>query len=116
MLRFVSDEDFNNHIVRGLIRRLPLLDIVRVQDIGLRTRRDPEVLERAAKDGRLLLTHDADTMIEFAKARVVAGKAMPGIVEIAQDLPIGKAIEELVFFASCSHDCEWEGQVVFLPL
>lgn len=116
MLRFVSDEDFNNHIVRGVIRRLPSIDIIRVQDIGLRTRRDPEVLERAAKDGRLLLTHDADTMIEFATTRIISGKAMPGLVEIAQDVPIGRAIDELVFFASCSFDGEWEGQVVFLPL
>ena len=32
MLLFLSDEDFNRRIVRGLRRRLPALDIVRVQD------------------------------------------------------------------------------------
>ena len=37
-LRFLMDEDFDNDIVRGLLRRLPTLDIVRVQDIdGLLT-------------------------------------------------------------------------------
>lgn len=32
MLRLAADEDFNNRILRGLIRRQPELDIVRVQD------------------------------------------------------------------------------------
>jgi hypothetical protein len=31
MLLLVSDENFNNDIVRGLLRRNPDLDIVRVQ-------------------------------------------------------------------------------------
>lgn len=116
MLRFLSDEDFNNHIVRGLIRRLPSLDIVRVQDVGLISHPDTEVLEWAANEGRILLTHDADTMIEFAKNRVTAGLSMPGIVEISQDLRIGEVIEELIIFAECSLEGEWEGQVIFLPL
>lgn len=116
MLRFLSDEDFNNHIVRGVLRRLPLLDIVRVQDVGLRTKQDTEVLEWAAGEGRILLTHDADTMIKFVKARVTAGVAMPGVVEISQDTGIGIAIEDLIMFATCSVDGEWEGQVIFLPL
>ena len=33
--RFLTDEDFDNRILRGLIRRLPELDVVRVQDVGL---------------------------------------------------------------------------------
>lgn len=35
MLRLLADENFNNNIVRGLLRRKPDLDIVRVQDVGL---------------------------------------------------------------------------------
>lgn len=115
MLRFLSDEDFNNHIVRGLLRRLPSLDIIRVQDVGLMGRHDTEVLDRASGEGRVLLTHDADTMIEFAKERVTAELGVPGIVEISQDVRIGRAIEELAIFATCSLDGEWEGQIVFLP-
>jgi hypothetical protein len=116
MIRFLSDEDFNNHIVRGLLRRLPLLDIVRVQDVGLREKHDTEVLEWAAEEQRILLTHDADTMIEFAKNRFKSGLPMPGIVEISQDLPIGKGIEEILLLAECSLEGEWEGQIIFLPL
>ena len=35
VLRLAADENFNNDIVRGLVRRKPDLDIVRVQDVGL---------------------------------------------------------------------------------
>jgi hypothetical protein len=40
MLRLAADENFNADIVRGLLRRLPDLDIVRVQDAGLSTIED----------------------------------------------------------------------------
>ncbi len=36
--RFLTDEDFDNVILRGLLRRMPGLDAVRVQDVGLAER------------------------------------------------------------------------------
>jgi hypothetical protein len=42
---FLSDEDFNNRIVRGLLRRFPHLDLVRAQDVGLAGKYDTKVLE-----------------------------------------------------------------------
>ena len=65
MLRLAADENFNNDIVRGLWRRKPDLDIVRVQDIGLSGADDPTVLEWAAQEGRILLTHDVSTITKF---------------------------------------------------
>jgi len=32
MLKFAADENFNNDILRGLLRKIPELDIVRIQD------------------------------------------------------------------------------------
>ena len=96
MLRFAVDEDFDNRIVRGLMRLLPTVDIVRVQDIGLLGKRDPEVLEWAANESRVLLTHDATTMTKHAYARVESGRQMPGLFEVGQDLPIGEAIGDLI--------------------
>ncbi|MBU2609951.1 MAG: DUF5615 family PIN-like protein, partial [Chloroflexi bacterium] len=48
MLRLAADENFNNDIVRGLLRRKPDLDIVRIQDVGLSAADDPTMLEWAA--------------------------------------------------------------------
>lgn len=35
MARFLADENFNNQIVRGVLRQSSDVDIVRVQDVGL---------------------------------------------------------------------------------
>ena len=88
MLLLVSDENFNNDIVRGLLRRNPDLDIIRVQDVGLRGAEDPDILEWAANEDRVVLTHDAATMASFAYDRVKRGLSMPGVIEVADDLPI----------------------------
>jgi predicted nuclease of predicted toxin-antitoxin system len=58
MPRLSADENFNNDLVRGLIRRMPGLDIVRIHDVGLRGADDQTVLEWCAQEGRVLLTHN----------------------------------------------------------
>jgi predicted nuclease of predicted toxin-antitoxin system len=78
MLSFAADENFNNDILRVLLRRKPDLDIVRVQDAGLTGADDPQVLEWAATQGRVLLTHDVSSITRHAYDRVAAGLSMPG--------------------------------------
>jgi hypothetical protein len=74
-----ADENFNNDLVRGAIRRRPELDIVRVQDAGLSGADDATVLEWAAQQSRVLFTHDVSSMTRFAYERVASGKPIPGI-------------------------------------
>ncbi len=116
MLRLLADENFNNQIIRGILRRNPDVDIVRVQDIGLIEADDPTVLEWAAQQGRVVLTHDVATMTNFAYERMQAGLAMPGLFEVNRRVSVGLAIEEILLIAECSLEGEWEGQVRFLPL
>jgi hypothetical protein len=116
MLRFAVDEDFDNRIVRGLLRLLPTLDIVRVQDAGLLGKKDPAVLEWAANENRVLLTHDGSTMTKHAYARVESGRPMPGLFEIGQEIAIRDASEDLLLIATCSFDGEYRDQVRYLPL
>jgi len=63
---FAADENFSNDIVRGLRRRNNCIDFIRVQDSALSGADDPDVLEWAATEGRILLTHDVRTMVDFA--------------------------------------------------
>ena len=116
MIKLATDEDFNNRILRGVLRRRPDLDIRRKQDAGLGRADDPQVLAWAASEGRVLLTHDASTLIGHAYKRVRQGLPMPGVFEVRQEVPIGVAIEEVLMLAECSIEGEWEGQVGFLPL
>jgi predicted nuclease of predicted toxin-antitoxin system len=95
MLRLVSDENFNGDIVRGLLFRLPDLNVVRVQDVGLEQAIDPVVLAWAAQNDRIVMTHDRATLPCFAYERVVAGEPMPGVFVINDRLPVGQAIEDV---------------------
>lgn len=116
MLLFLADENFNNDIVRGIQRRNPIANIVRVQDAGLSGADDPTILEWAAQSKRVLLTHDVATMTKYAYERVQVGKPMSGVFEISRSVPIGVAIEEITILMECSLDGEWDGQVRYLPL
>jgi hypothetical protein len=116
MLRLAADENFNSDIVRGLLRRKPELDIIRIQDVGLSGADDPTVLEWAARDGRVLFTHDVSTITRYAYERVQAGQPMPGVFEVSRAVSVGRAIEDILLLAECSLEGEWEGQVRYLPL
>jgi hypothetical protein len=104
-----ADENLNSNIVRGLLRRRPDLDIVRIQDVGLSGADDRTVLEWAAGDGRILLTHDVTTLTRHAYDRVRVGQPMPGVFEVSRRVPIGQAIEDVLLLAEYSRDGEWEG-------
>jgi hypothetical protein len=99
VLAFLTDENFKGDIVRGLRQQRPDLDLVRVQDIGLSGAGDQVILERAAQQARLLLTHDVKTVTKYAYERVGAALPMPGVVEVARWLPIGRAVEEILTLA-----------------
>ena len=116
MIRFAEDENFNHTITRGLLRRRPALDILRVQDVGLSGAEDEAVLEWTAREGRVLLTQDAKTITKSAFDRVRSGLSMPGVIEVRRSVPIAVAIDELLVIIECSHEGEWEGQVLYVPL
>lgn len=116
MLRLAADENLNGNILRGLLRRNPGVDIVLVKDAGLSGADDPTVLEWAAREKRVLLTHDVTTLTHFAYERVRAGQPMPGVFEISYSLPIGRVIEDILLLVECSLEGEWEGQVRYFPI
>jgi hypothetical protein len=116
MLPLAFDENFNNDILRALRRQAPNLELLRVQDVGLSGHDDPTVLNWAAQERRVLFSHDVSTMTRYAYERVQAGQSMPGLFEVGRDVPLAKAIEDILLIAECSVEGEWEGQVRYLPI
>lgn len=104
-IRFLADENLDNDILRGLARRV-VVDVVRVQDLGMAGVGDVEVLARASDEQRVLLTHDVTTMVAHAWARVAAGLAMPGVVVVPQLLAVVRAIDDLVLLHQLSEPGE----------
>ncbi|MEM6599187.1 MAG: DUF5615 family PIN-like protein [Cyanobacteria bacterium P01_C01_bin.69] len=116
-MQLLADENFNGTILRGLIRRLPNgVDIVRVQDVELMNADDPTILEWAASENRVLLTHDVATVIGYACERINRGLQMPGVIEVIATAPIGKIIEDLELLILCSKPGEYNNRIIFVPL
>lgn len=116
MGRFLADENFHGDITRGLLRAASDLDLVRVQDVGLQHASDLEILDWAAKEDRIVLTHDRQTMPAFAFQRLTQGRQMSGLFVLDDAMGIGQAIEELRLAIECSAAGEWQGLVVYFPL
>jgi len=116
MLKLLSDENFNGDIIRGVLLRQPNLDLVRVQDVGLREVDDPTILTWAATNERILLTHDRATMPDFAYKRLLRGELMAGLFVVNDRMLIRQAIDELLLLINCTEQAEWKGVVLYLPL
>lgn len=116
MIRLLADENLDANIIRGVLRRIARLDLVRVQDAGLSGADDRAVLAWAAGQGRVLVTHDVETVTRYAFERVDAGLPMPGVVEVIAAAPIGKALEDLALIVECLADGELANQVIYIPL
>jgi predicted nuclease of predicted toxin-antitoxin system len=110
------DQNFNQHIVEGLMRRDPGLDLIHVREVGLEAAPDPAILEWAAQHDRVLLTHDRRTIPPFAYARVAAGQAMPGVFLASDDMPTGQAIDEILLAVHCLTPDECKDIVKYFPL
>ena len=113
---FLADNDLNEQIVQGVLRRERAIVFGRVRDIGLAGAPDADVLAYAADHGYILVSHDVNTMPAAAFARLSAHLPMPGLFLSRQTGAAAPVIDSLVLIWSASDAEEWQGQVLFLPL
>ena len=76
---------------------------------------DPDLLELAAQQVRILITHDRGTMPRYFLERLRAGKPSLGIFVIPQQASLGEIIESLLLVWTASREEEWQNQIVYLP-
>src|SRR5947208_4722345 len=112
--RFLADHDLNEQILDGLLRREPTIETVRARDVDLDQRPDQEVLEYAARNRFLVLSHDVNTMTAAAYERIASGEPMTGLLIARQLDPLAPIIESLVLIWSASELEEWGDRVWFL--
>ncbi len=115
-MKFLADENLVSAILRGLLRRKPDIDIVRAQDQSLANTDDRIILEWAAKQERIVLTHDLRTMPNFAYERIANQQKMSGLIVMRQDIHIGTAIDDILLIVECMVSKELENGVLRLPL
>lgn len=106
-ISFYTDEHVPRAVVAGLRQRG--VDVLTVAEAGMLSAPEPEHLERAREEGRVLVTQDADFL------RLHAGGAEHGgIVYAPQGTAIGEMIRGLMLIYHVLEAEDMEGQVEFL--
>jgi predicted nuclease of predicted toxin-antitoxin system len=105
-VRFQADADLNEDIVKGVLRREQQVDFRTATASGLRSLSDLQVLRLAARENRVLVTHDRKTMPQ-AFAEFIRASSRPGLLIVSQKTDLLAAIEGvlLVWLASEAEEC-----------
>jgi hypothetical protein len=114
VIQFQADADLRQAIVTGVIRKEPNLDFRSANEADLEGIKDPEVLALAARDDRVLVTHDRKTMpTEFGQ--FITSQTSSGVLIISQNLPISEAIDGIILIWEASTAEEWVNQIMTFP-
>lgn len=92
------------------------MDFLSAIDANLAGVPDPDVLALAAEQGRVLVSHDFQTMPRHFADFIEAHGLSPGLILVPQYLPIGEAIEELLLIWGASEPEEWHNRLQTIPL
>jgi predicted nuclease of predicted toxin-antitoxin system len=114
-IKFLADEDLRRAIVLGLRRREPSVSFLHAFQVGAAGKDDPAVLQIAANEGRMLVSHDVQTMPRYF-GEFIAGQSSPGLILIPQRLKLTTAIEGLLIIWLASEAEEWVNRICYLPL
>jgi hypothetical protein len=114
---FQFDEDIHRPIILRLRRLEPHIKLFTARDAGLLHEPDDRVLEVAAENRRLLVSHDVRTLPAAANARIASGLPMWGLILIPQARRSEKAvIDDLALIYHASEGEDWIGRIAYLPL
>lgn len=114
-LRFQADVNLNELILRAACRREPALDFHTAEAASLGGLPDPKVLERAAEEGRILVTHDLQAMPRHFAAFITIQQSA-GLLLVPQSLPIAAVVHDLLLIWSTMAAEEWINLMWYLPL
>jgi hypothetical protein len=114
-VRFLADANFDMVVVRGLRHLQPAIDVMSADEAQLRGVPDPAVLAIAAREKRLLLTHDKRTMPQHFADFLAMGKHSPGVFLLPQEGSIKDSIDALHLIWEASAPDEWADMLIYLP-
>ena len=114
-LKFQADADLNEDIVTGVLRRIPEIDFQTAAEAGLEGVPDENVLEIAARQSRILITHDRKTMPKHFAA-FIESQTSAGVLIVSQRLEVGQVIDEIILIWLASEAEEYVDSIRQLPI
>lgn len=106
------------HIPRAITLglRMRKVDVITAQEDGADRLSDPELLDKATKENRVLFTFDDDLLIE-ATRRLEENHEFSGIIYAHPlRISIGRCIQDLELIAKAGEPQDLQNRVEFIPL
>ena len=114
-IRYLADEDLRRRIVRTCLKIEPGIEFLTVQEVGLSSADDDQVLEFAASQGLATVSHDKRTMVPAAINRLTSDLPMTGLFIVTQKAPVKYVAENLVIIWACDDAERWHSRIEYLP-
>lgn len=99
-----------------MLRREPSLDFRSAAEAALDGISDRDVLALAAAEGRIIVSHDENSMpapfVEFLEA----GNHSPRLLLVPQSSRVGPVIESIVLIWLATDPSEWIDRLAWLPI
>ena len=110
-IRFQADNDLNGHVIKALRQLRPEIDFQAASAVGLHLGTpDEKVLEIAASQKRIVVSHDFRTM-PYHFGDFIARQSSPGLILVSQKLSVRQASEELLLVWEASEAEEYINRV-----
>jgi Domain of unknown function (DUF5615) len=113
--KFLADANFDLVLPAAAKRRELAFDYQTALEAGLTGLQDPDVLTVAAREGRVLLTHDVRTMPQHF-ALFISEHTSAGVLLVPQSLPRRRVVEDLLLVWIAVEVEEWTNRIMSLPV
>jgi hypothetical protein len=115
-IRFQADNDLKRIIVDATLRREPRVDFQSAKAAHLDNLDDEAVIQLAAAQSRILVSHDKRTMPQALTAFVASGGSSPGVLlVIPQSASIREVVETLILIWADDTADDWRNLVAKIP-
>ncbi len=114
-IKFQADEDLKILIIYAVKRLEPAIDFRTAVEANLLKLKDVEVLERAASENRILVSHDRKTMPRHF-ADFIQTKTSSGLIIVGQNKNVREVAENIVDIWRSSEAEQWSNRIFNIAL
>ena len=114
-IRFQADADLNQLLVRAVLRREPKINFQTAFQAKLANLDDPQVLEYAKNEQRILITHDRRTM-PYHFAEFIKESTSSGVIIVSQQILVQQFVEDILLIWSLTEMDDWTNRIAALPI
>ena len=114
-IRFQADADLNQLLVSAVLRREPKINFQTAFQAKLANLDDPQVLQFAAVEQRILVTHDRRTM-PYHFAKFIKESTSSGVIIVSQQISVYQFVEDIILIWSATEMDDWINRIAALPI